>query len=100
MNDITKETRQLSFDDINQKKKVRYEQIVNILNNREMTAKEIAVEMHKRGLTDSSDRNYSQPRLCELVKMSIVEVVGKKKCEFTNKKVAVYKLKNNMLNEI
>ncbi len=95
MNEITKNTRQLSFEDIQQKTKVRYEQIINILSNKEMTAKEIAVEMYKRGLTDSGDRNYSQPRLCELMRMNLVEVVGKKTCEFTNKKVAVYRLKKS-----
>jgi hypothetical protein len=90
---ITKETRQLSFDDINKKKKARYEQILEILSNKEMTAKEVAVEMYKKGLTDSTDRNYSQPRLFELVQMNYVEVVGKKVCEYTKKKVAVYKRK-------
>lgn len=89
--EITKETRQLSFDDINKKKKARYEQILEILGNREMTAKEVAVEMFKKGLTDSTDRNYSQPRLYELVQMDYVQVIGKRTCEYTNKKVAVYK---------
>ena len=92
MNEITKETRQLSFDDIKEKKKIRYEQIIDILDNKEMTAKEIAVEMYKRGLTDSAERNYSQPRLSELAYLGIVKVVGKKICQYTNKKVAVYKL--------
>lgn len=96
MNEITKSTRQLSFEDIQQKTKVRYEQIIDILSNKEMTAKEIAVEMYKRGLTDSSDRNYSQPRLCELMRMDIVEVIGKRTCEYTNKKVAIYKLKGEV----
>lgn len=96
MNEITKNTRQLSFEDIQQKTKVRYEQIIDILSNKEMTAKEIAVEMYKRGLTDSGDRNYSQPRLCELMRMDIVEVIGKRTCEYTNKKVAIYKLKGEV----
>ena len=92
MNEITKETRQLSFDDIKEKKKIRYEQIIDILDNKEMTAKEIAVEMYKRGLTDSAERNYSQPRLSELTYLGIVEVIGKKICKKKKKKVAVYKL--------
>ncbi len=93
MNEITRETRQLSFQDINKNEKKRYEQIFNILKGKEMTAKEVAVEMCKWGFTDSTDRNYSQPRLYELVKMNYVEIVGKKVCEYTNKKVSVYKLK-------
>ena len=62
MNEITRETRQLSFQDINTNKRKRYEQILDILKGKEMTAKEVAVEMYRRGLTDSADRNYSQPR--------------------------------------
>ena len=57
-----------------------------------MTAKEIAVELFKRGYTDSDDRNYSQPRLTALVSMKEVSIVGKKICQYTNKNVAVYKL--------
>lgn len=95
MNEITRETRQLSFQDINKNKRKRYEQILEILKNKEMTAKEVAVEMYKRGFTDSADRNYSQPRLYELVNMHYVEVVGKKVCEYTNKKVSVYKIKRS-----
>ncbi len=47
MNEITRETRQLSFQDINKNEKKRYEQIFNILKGKEMTAKEVAVEMCK-----------------------------------------------------
>lgn len=95
MNEITRETRQLSFQDINKNKRKRYEQILEILKDKEMTAKEVAVEMYNRNLTDSTDRNYSQPRLFELVNMNYVEVVGKKVCEYTNKKVSVYRLKRS-----
>lgn len=95
MNEITRETRQLSFQDINKNKRKRYEQILDILKDKEMTAKEVAVEMFNRKLTDSTDRNYSQPRLFELVNMNYVEVVGKKVCEYTNKKVSVYRIKRS-----
>ena len=96
MNEITRETRQLSFEDINKNKRKRYEQILEILKDKEMTAKEVAVEMYRRGFTDSSDRNYSQPRLFELVNMNYVEIVGKKVCEYTSKKVSVYRLKKKL----
>lgn len=91
MNNTTLETRQLSFTDIQDKKKKRYEQILNRLSNREMTAKEIAVEMFELGMIASTERNYTAPRLTELEKMGYVEVIGKKKCEWTGKMVAVYR---------
>lgn len=91
MNSTTQETRQLSFTDIQDKKKKRYEQILNRLGNREMTAKEIAVEMFELGMIASTERNYTAPRLTELEQMGYVEVIGKKKCEWTGKMVAVYR---------
>lgn len=93
MNSTTLETRQLSFTDIQDKKKKRYEQILNRLRDREMTAKEIAVEMFELGMILSTERNYTAPRLTELEKMGYVEVIGKKKCEWTGKMVAVYRRK-------
>lgn len=93
MNSTTQETRQLSFTDIQDKKKKRYEQILNRLGNREMTAKEIAVEMFELGMIASTERNYTAPRLTELEQMGYVEVIGKKKCEWTGKMVAVYRRK-------
>ena len=93
MNNTTVETRQLSFTDIQDKKKKRYEQILNRLGNREMTAKEIAVELFELGMTNTTERNTCAPRLTELEKMGYVEVIGKKKCEWTGKMVAVYRRK-------
>ena len=58
-----------------------------------MTAKEIAVEMFELGMIASTERNYTAPRLTELEKMGYVEVIGKKKCEWTGKMVAVYRRK-------
>lgn len=72
MNSTTLETRQLSFTDIQDKKKKRYEQILNRLSNREMTAKEIAVEMFELGMIASTERNYTAPRLTELEQMGYV----------------------------
>ena len=88
---LTKQTRKLSFNDIQEKKKIRYEQILDRLKNREMTAKEIAVELFDLGLIPSTERNYTAPRLTELTKLGFVKVVGKKKCKWTGKQVAVYK---------
>lgn len=45
MSIITYQTRQLSFEDIKDKKKKRYEQILDRLMTGIKTAKEIAVEM-------------------------------------------------------
>ena len=89
---ITTQTRQLSFNDIQEKTKKRYEQILDRLD-KPKTAKEIAVEMFELGLIPSTERNYTVPRLTELEKMGFVEVIGKKKCDWTGKQVAVYKRK-------
>jgi hypothetical protein len=85
----TYETRSESNGSVN--KALRYKQIESILINNELTAKEIAVEMYKKGYVPTPERNFSSPRLNELMNMGIVEVIGKKVCEYTGKKVSVYK---------
>ena len=86
---ITTQTRQLSFNDIQEKTKKRYEQILDRLD-KPKTAKEIAVELFEIGVIPSTERNYTAPRLTELEKMGYVKAVDKKKCEYTGKTVAVY----------
>ena len=86
---ITSETRQMSFNDIQEKTKKRYEQILDRLD-KPKTAKEIAVELFEIGVIPSTERNYTAPRLTELEKMGYVKAVDKKKCEYTGKTVAVY----------
>ena len=86
---ITTETRQLSFNDIQEKTKKRYEQILDRLD-KPKTAKEIAVELFEIGVIPSTERNYTAPRLTELEKMGHVRAIDKKKCEYTGKTVAVY----------
>ena len=87
---ITIETRQLSFNDIQEKTKKRYEQILDRLD-KPKTAKEIAVELFELGIIPSTERNYTAPRLTELERMGFVKVIGKKKCKWTGKQVALYK---------
>ena len=86
---ITTQTRQLSFNDIQEKTKKRYEQILDRLD-KPKTAKEIAVELFEIGVIPSTERNYTAPRLTELEKMGYVKAIDKKKCEYTGKTVAVY----------
>lgn len=86
---ITTETRQMSFNDIQDKTKIRYIQILNRLD-KPKTAKELAVELFDLGFILSTERNYTAPRLTELEKMGYVKAIDKKKCQYTSKTVAVY----------
>ena len=56
-----------------------------------MTAKEIAQEMYLKGYIPTNERNFTAPRLTELSIKGIVEPIGKKKCQWTNKSVSVFK---------
>lgn len=87
---ITAITRQLSFEDIKTKQKIRYKQILDRLCCGNKTAKEIAVELYELGYIPSTERNYTAPRLTELENMGYVKVVDKRKCKYTGKQVAVY----------
>ena len=89
---VTFTTRAISNESVN--KRLRYKQIIEILTGgKEMTAKEIAVEMCNRGYIPTSERNFTAPRLTELSQKGIVEPVGKQKCTYTGKTVAVYALR-------
>lgn len=88
----TFETRKESYDQVDKQK--RYSQIKEILAEwGELTAKQVAVIMFKKGYIPTSERNYSSPRLTELCISGEVEVIGKTKCEFTGKTVSVFKLR-------
>ena len=58
----------------------RYKQIIEILQGKQLTAKQIAVEMCKRGYIPTTERNYAAPRLTELSQKGVVEPVGKQRC--------------------
>lgn len=89
---ITQETRQLSFEDIKPKRLTKYMQILEIIDNREMTAREIEAEMNKRKYSKYFDMNHVRPRLTELVNEyhELVEC-GTKEDYLTKKNVAIYR---------
>ena len=88
----TIETRHESHEKVDKKK--RYRQITAILDGgKQLTAKEVAVEMFRRGYVTNTERNNSAPRLTEMSAQGMVEPVGKKMCKWTGKKVTVYALR-------
>lgn len=82
-------TRAIAHEEVD--KNVRELQVLECLNGKEMTAKEVAVAMYEDGYTTSTDRNNAAPRLTELRDKGLVEVIGKRKCLYTGKTVAVYR---------
>ena len=99
MSFVTMQTRQMSFNDIQLKTKVRYEQRLACMD-KPKTAKEIAVELFELGIIPSTERNYVSPRLTELEKRGIVKAFKKKKCQYTGKTVAVYERVDNLADMI
>ena len=89
---ITAITRQLSFEDIKPKRLTKYLQILEIIDNNQMTAREVETEMNRRKYSTFFDMNHVRPRMTELVKEyhELIEC-GTKRDELTNKSVAVYR---------
>lgn len=85
---VTPSTRGEANESVDKQK--RYKQILEVLEGKELTAKEIAVEMHQRGYIPTTERNFTAPRLTELSHNGVVEPIGKKRCQYTGKTVAVY----------
>ena len=86
------EARAEANEKVNRQK--RYAQIKECLKEKpEMTAKEIAVLMYFKRYIPTSERNFTAPRLTEMMNAGIVEAVGKKKCSYTGKTVTVYSLR-------
>lgn len=87
--DLTRDTRAEAGETIN--KDLRHRQVLKVLEEiGPATAKEVAVEMHRRGMTSNDERNNAAPRLTELCKLGRVEPIGRKLCSYTGKSVAVY----------
>ncbi len=74
-------------------KEKRYQQILEVLREYgPMTAKEVAVRLAAKGYVPDAERNWSAPRLTEMSHNGLVEPIGKKKCKYTGKTVAVYEV--------
>lgn len=82
------------FANIEVDKNTRYKQILEVLGDDEMTAKEIANEMYRRGFTPTNERNFSSPRITEMLIKGILEIAGSKRCSWTNKSVTIYRKRN------
>ena len=97
MSDITKQTRKESFNKIQLKKKCKL--IYKQLGSGEYTARELAIKMYntkdKEGkrLLRTAERQETAPRLTELIKLDLVEVVKKRYDKISGCNVAVYKRK-------
>lgn len=76
-------------------KKVRYSQIIECLTeNGELTAKECAYIMMQKGYIPTAERNFTAPRMTEMMKTGDIEPVGKKRCSWTGKNVTVYGIRD------
>ena len=96
---VTRETRRESYEALDAATVNRH--IIDILEgvlvdgeteSEGMTAREIAEEMHARGVIPYPVRQATAPRLTELAAEGVVEVMGKKLDEQTGRNVAVYRL--------
>lgn len=91
MNTVTFKTKHKSYTDMLKHLSERHKQILEILENKEMTTREVAQELYKRHYTNTSDVNNARPRITELESLNFVTTDKTKKCNITNKEVAVYR---------
>ena len=75
------------------KREVLYRWIEKVLTEHDkLTAREIAVILHKEGVVAYPLRDSVHPRLTEMCKMCKVKVCGSKTDHVTHKKVSIYRL--------
>lgn len=90
----TFETRRASYETVDKAK--RYQQILEIMRDMDkpMTAKEIAIEMKKRGYAYTDERNVSAPRITELLEKGILDCSRVKvRCKYSGKMVSQFVLR-------
>ena len=71
-------------------RETRYRQILEVLKDHRLTAKQIAYALYLKHLVPTPERNFTAPRLTELTQKGKVEPIGKTQCEWTGKTVTVY----------
>lgn len=88
---ITEENRRESYFAILPTLTFRQRTVLRILREcGDLTAQEIAGEIHRRGITPTDERNFAAPRLTELCDLGAVKAVGKKICGKTGRNVTVW----------
>lgn len=92
---ITAETRRESHE--NTDKSGMSQKVLEVFKDKKLTAREAAAEMYEKGYIPYPARAVIQPRITELVESGKLEVVEKKKDIVTDRKVAVYRVKNECL---
>jgi len=91
---ITQETRRENYEAVKADTAARRRVILEILaESGGMTAREIAVELHRRGITPTNERNYAAPRLTELYQAGKITTAGKKQCPQTGRNIAVWEIR-------
>jgi hypothetical protein len=93
---ITHETRRESHEQVKPKKADRKALIRGVLQDGAKTAHEITQALLYMRIIPYYDRNFVSPRLTELKEMGEVEVIGKKYEGRTDRKVAVWQLKEDV----
>ena len=79
------------LEGLSERQKMVYLELKNHTNG--ATAKELSVKLYNEGKVMSNERNSVHPRLNELIHIGLVISVGKKTCQYTDKKVTIYKTK-------
>ena len=94
---IPNETRRESYGAAMQDAAARRRVILEILRERDgMTAREVAAELHWRGITPSIERNFAASRLTELKEAGEIEASGKKICDYTGRSVTIWAAKKEV----
>ena len=86
----TRETRRASYEAILPKGAARRQLILETLGSRRMTASEITEELLKAGKIKYFTRNFVAPRLTELKKSGVIEVVGRRRATRSDATEAVW----------
>ena len=86
----TRETRRASYEAILPNGAARRQLILETLGSRRMTASEITEELLKAGKIKYFNRNFVAPRLTELKKSGVIEVVGRRRATRSDATEAVW----------
>lgn len=90
MDEITKETRRLSYDAMLPKRAARCRLVLATLGDRELTVSEITDELVRAGTLKYFNRNFVAPRMTDLKDMGLVRSVGRRPATHSDATEAVW----------